>query len=98
MKRKTILLIALFLFFCLPNLGFADCTEPGNFNRFVVQDDGSIIFYYNNIPLGTVELQDCTVDPSSEIRLLQGSVCDNDEILVDGERCTIMSVTLPGSY
>ena len=94
MKRKMILLVGLFLFFCLPNLGLADCADLGNFNRFSVQDDGSIIFYYNNIPLGTVELQDCTADSSSEIRLLQGSVCDNDEILVDGERCTIMSLTV----
>ena len=95
MKRKTILLFGLFLFFCLPNLALADCTDLAIFNRFYVQDDGSIIFYYNNAPLGTVELQDCTVDPSSEIRFLQGSVCDNDEILVDGERCTVMSVTIP---
>lgn len=94
MKGKMILLVGLFLSFCLPNLGLADCTELGNFNRFIAQDDGSIIFYYNNVALGKVELQDCTVDSSSEIRLLQGSVCDNDEILVDGERCTVMSVTV----
>jgi len=98
MKIKTIFLVALFLFFCNPNLGLADCTDLGNFNRFYVQDDGSIIFYYNNIPLGKVELQACSVDPSSNNRLIKSSVCDNDEILVDGERCTIMSVTLPGSY
>ena len=98
MKGKTILMIGFFLFFCLPNLGLADCTGLGSFNGFIVQDDGSIIFYYNNIPLGKVELQACSVDSSSEIRLIKSSVCDNDEILVDGERCTIMSVTLPGSY
>ena len=94
MKRKMILLIGLFLFFCLPNLGLADCTGLGNFNRFIVEDDGSIIFYYNNVPLGRVELQVCTVDSSSDIRLLKDPVCDNDEILVDGERCTIMSLTV----
>ena len=94
MKRKAILVIGFFLFFCLPNLGLADCTELGSFNGFIVQEDGSIIFYYNNVSLGRVELQDCTVDSSSEIRLLQGSVCDNDEILVDGERCAVMSVTV----
>jgi hypothetical protein len=48
--------------------------------------------------LGGVELQDCTVDSSSETRLLQGSVCDNDEILVDGEPGTIMSVTVDWSW
>jgi len=76
-------------------LGLADCTGLDNFNRFIVQDDGSIIFYYNNIPLATVELQDCTAESTSTISLLKGSVCDNDEILVDGERCTIMGVKVP---
>ena len=94
MKRKMILLVGLFLFFCLPNLGSADCVDLGNFNRFYVQDDGSIIFYYNNIPLGTVELQDCTADSSSNIRLLKTSVCEGDAILVDGENCTLLSVTI----
>ncbi len=97
MKRKTILMVMAFLSFCLPNLGLADCTDLGNFNRFIVQGNGSIIFYYNNIPLGTVELQVCSVDSSSNINLIKSFVCDLDEILVDGERCTIMSVKVPDS-
>jgi hypothetical protein len=94
MKRITIHLVALFLFLCLPNLGFADCTDLGSFNRWVVQDDDSIIFYYGNVPLGIVELQDCTADSSSTINLLESSVCEGDEILVDGERCTILNLTV----
>ena len=39
MKGKTILLLP------PPNLVLADCTGFGNFNRFIVQDNGSIIFY-----------------------------------------------------
>ena len=94
MKRWIILLVGLFLFLCLPDLGLADCVDLGNFNRFYVQDDGSIIFYYNNIPLGTVELQDCTANSSSNIRLLKSFVCEGDEVLVDGDRCTLLSVTI----
>jgi hypothetical protein len=94
MKRKPILLIVLLLFYCLPNLGFADCTELGRFTRWVVQDDGSIIFYAGNVPLGRVELG-CTVDSSSNIGLLASSVCDGDEIIVNGERCRIASLTVP---
>ena len=39
-------------------------------------------------------MQDGIADYSSETRLLQGSACDNDEILADGEHGTIMSVTV----
>lgn len=94
MKRWIILLVGLFLFLCLPDLGLADCVDLRNFNRFYVQDDGSIIFYYNNVPLGTVELQACTANSSSNIRLLKSFVCQGDEILVDGDRCTLLSVTI----
>ena len=67
--------------------------DLGSFNRFYVQDDGSIIFYYNNIPLGTVELQDGTAH-FSNILLLKTSVCEGDDILVNGENCTLLSVTI----
>ncbi len=97
MKRKTILLVALVIFSCLPNLGFADCAPLGRMDHWVVQDDGSIIFYAGNIALGTVELADCTADSDSKINLLSASVCDDDEILVDGERCTIASLNVPES-
>ncbi len=95
MKQKPILLIVLLLFFCLPNLGFADCAPLGRMNHWVVQDDGSILFFAGNAPLANVNLQDCTVDSSSNIRLLAGSVCDGDEIVVNGERCRVMSLTVP---
>ena len=97
MKRKTILLMGLILFFCLPSLGFADCAPLGRMDRWVVRENGSIIFYAGNVALGTVELQDCTVDSNSKISLPGESVCDTDEILVDGKRCLILSLTVPGS-
>ena len=89
-----ILLVALFLLFCLPNLGFTDCASLGRMDRWYVQDDGNIMFYGGNVLLATVELQDCTVDSSSNIRLLQPYVCDGEEIFVDGERCTLLNVTV----
>jgi len=97
MKRKMILLVTLFLFFCLPSPGLADCAPLGRMDHWVVQEDGSIIFYAGNVALGTVELEDCTADSNSKINLPGASVCDNDEILVDGERCTISSLTVPES-
>ncbi len=97
MKRMTFLLAGLLLFLALPSLGLADCAPLGRMDHWVVQEDGSIIFYAGNVPLGTVELADCTVDSNSKISLLGASVCDDDEILVDGERCTIASLNVPES-
>ncbi len=93
MKRKMILIITLFLF-CSPNLGFADCKGLAIFSRFSVDDEGVITFYYRNAPLARVELRNCSVDSSSQISLIKDMVCEGDEVLVDGERCTILSLTL----
>lgn len=97
MKRKTLLAIAVLIIICFPTLGLADCAPLGRMTSFVVQEDESIIFYAGNVALATVELQDCTVDSNSKISLSGASVCDGDEILVDGGRCTILSLTVPES-
>ena len=47
-----------------------------------------------NNPLAKVVFQDCAVSASSNIRLLKSDVCDSDSLLVDGQECAIMSVTL----
>ena len=60
----------------------------GTFRKFL------FIFYSGTAPLATVELQDCTADSSSNIQLLKGFVCEGDHIMVDGEPCTILSLTL----
>jgi hypothetical protein len=97
MKRKPLFLVALLIIIGFPSLGLADCVPLGRMDHWVVKGDGSIIFYAGNVALGTVELQDCTVDSNSKISLPGESVCDTDEILVDGERCTILSLIVPES-
>jgi hypothetical protein len=94
MNRKMIILIGFCILFFSPHLGFADCTELGNMNRWVVKEDGSVIFYSGNVSLATVTLQDCNVSSSSNISLLKSSVCDGDDILVDGQRCTILTLNV----
>ncbi len=95
MKRKTILWLGWVLLLVFPGLGFADCTELASWDRFILRQDGGVIlFYLQNIYLGTVSLQDCKVLPSSKIDLLKSSVCSGDEILVDGKRCLIESLTI----
>ncbi len=93
-RRLRILLYALFVFLS-PGIAGADCVSVRYFNNFYVLADGTLVLYYFSYPLAYIDLQDCTVEPTSEIRLLSGYICDNDHILIDGDVCTIMTVTLP---
>jgi hypothetical protein len=93
MKAKRILLIGFFLCF-LPNLGLADCTDLTRMTSRVIQDEETILFYSGNTLLATVVLDDCPLDSSVNIRLLKNYVCDGDEILINGQLCTIMTVDL----
>jgi hypothetical protein len=42
-------------------------------------------------------LQDCTVNPSSTIRLTKHYLCDEDSLIIDGQECVIMSLTSASS-
>ena len=39
------------------------------------------------------DIQSCNVTPTSSIRLLNSKVCDGDDVLTDGSRCTVMDVS-----
>ncbi len=94
---KRIFLVGLLLLIFLPGLVFADCAPLGRMDRWVIREDGSIVFYSGNVALGTLSLQNCTVNPASVINFPAPSVCEGDEILVDGQKCTVASLTVPES-
>jgi hypothetical protein len=75
-----------------PNLAVSDCMDLSGYTSFYVQNDGSILFYTQNTPIAKVVLQNCTVSPSSSIRLLKNYVCDSDSLVVDGQECAIMTL------
>ena len=80
-----------------PNVVLSDCTDLGRFTSWTVQGESTIIFYYQNSAIAQVVLQDCTVDASSSIRLMKSYVCENDTILVNGQECSIMTLTSASS-
>ena len=80
-----------------PQLGLSDCTNFGNFTSWYAQDDQTLVFYAQNAPIARVVLQDCSVNASSNIRLLKSYLCDSDSILVDGQQCSIMTITSASS-
>jgi len=93
MKKIGVLLsFSMLLFF--PNLAVSDCADFGRMTSFKVQDNQTITFYSQNSPIAQVKLQNCTVDSSSNIRLMKSYVCDGDMVIVNGQECAIMALTL----
>ncbi len=91
---KKIVLTA-FLFLCMslaPGLTRADCLDLSGFTSWALQDDGTVIFYRGNQVLAAVTFSNCTVQPSSRIRLVQNYVCEADKIQVDDDTCSIISI------
>ena len=94
MKKKFLLLLGLAVLLYSPKLALSDCTDLGRSTGVSVQDDKTIVYYMGNRPLAQIVLQDCSVNASSNIRLLKSYVCDSDSVVVDGQECAIMTLTL----
>lgn len=45
-----------------------------------------------NSSIAQIVLQDCTVNASSNIRLMKSDECDSDSILVDGQERSMMTL------
>ena len=94
MGKKTLILLSFSLLFLAPSLVMSDCTDFTRMTGWAVLGSHSIIFFAGNSPLATVNLQSCTLDSSSDIRVMKRYVCDSDSIIVNGHECAIMSLNL----
>ena len=92
MKRNILILFFLGILLILPNLVLADCADLGGFNGFVLSRGNTVVLYAGSTPTGQFDVQDCDVQPQSRILLLKSMVCDGDEVIIDGNRCTVMDV------
>jgi hypothetical protein len=94
MREKIIVLFILAAFLFLPTLVAADCVDLGTFTSWFLESEHKIIFYRGEKPIARLEVQDCEIQPSSSIRLIESYVCDSDEIIIDGYKCGIISVEI----
>ena len=92
MKKSILILVCLGFFLVLPNLILADCADLGGFNNFVLSRGNTVVLYAGSTPTGQFDVQNCDVQPQSRILLLKSMVCDGDEVIIDGTRCTVMDV------
>ena len=92
MKKNILILIFLGILLILPNLVLADCVDLGGFNGFVLSRGSTVVLYAGSTPTGQFDVQNCDVQPQSRILLLNSMVCDGNEVVIDGNRCTVMDV------
>ena len=94
MGKMIIILLGFSLLLLSPGPVLCDCADFTRMTSWAVQGSSTVIFYTGNLSFAQVDLQDCTVDPSSNIRIMKSYVCDSDSLMVNGQECAIMSLTL----
>jgi len=92
MKKKIFLAFCSAIFFLLPSLSQAECTNVGSFSSFTLEGNNTVILYSGSMPVVRFDIQNCDVKPTSRIRLIQTNVCDGDAIMIDGNRCIMMEI------
>ena len=92
MKRNILMVMCLGAVLVIPGLALADCADLGGFTSFSISGGSTVTLYTGSNPVARFDVQDCDVQPQSTIRLIKTQVCDGDEIIIDGSRCTIMNV------
>ena len=91
MKRNILIMACVGVILILANLALADCADIGGFSSFSVKGN-TVTLYSGNTPYAKFDVQ-CSIQSTSKLQLIKGYVCDGDEVLIDGSRCTILSVT-----
>ena len=92
MRKKILILMSFGILLLIPALAFADCLDLGGFTGWVVEGSHTLVFYTGMRPIARLEIPDCTIRPSSSILLVKSYVCDTDEIMIDNEKCSILTL------
>ncbi len=95
MKRNILIVVCFSVLVFLPNLVLADCADIGGFTSFSVTGGNTVTLYAAGGPFVKFDVQ-CDINATSKLQLIKGYVCDGDEILVDGSKCTILNVVSSG--
>jgi len=94
MKKVILVLVCLSILVVLPSFALADCADIGGFNSFSV-DGTTVTLYARNKPFVKFDVQ-CGIESASKLQLIKSYVCDGDEVLVDGSKCTILNIVSSG--
>jgi hypothetical protein len=92
MKKCMFIFLCFGILVTLPSLTLADCADLSGFTNFALTGGNTVTVYSGGTPFAKFDVQ-CEIQPTSKIELIKGYVCDGDEVLVDGSRCTILNVS-----
>ena len=93
MKKNILMGLCLGILLVVPNVVLAGCTDLGGFTSFSVTGN-TVTLHSGTKPFVKFDLRcDVQVLPKSRLELIKTSVCDGDEVLVDGAKCTIFNLT-----
>ena len=76
-----------------PDAATSDCVDLTRTTSYYVQGAHTIIFYEGMRPVALVEVPYCAIRQESNVRLTKNYLCDFDDILIDGDACSIMTVS-----
>jgi hypothetical protein len=91
MKKNILMGLCLGILLVVPNVVLAGCTDLGGFTSFSVTGN-TVTLYSGTKPFVKFDVG-CDVQPKSKLQLIKSYVCDGDEVLVDGVKCTILNLT-----
>jgi len=74
------------------SIAMAGCADLSNITNWSDINTHIIVMYQNNKAIATLEIPYCTVNKTSEIRLIKNTVCNWDKIIVTGEICDVRKV------
>ena len=92
MRAKCIPVLSFALLLLSASLLWADCMDFSRSTSWIVEGDQKIIFYRGPVPFAALVLQDCLVNPNSNVRLTKQYMCDSDKVIVDGNECSLVSL------
>ena len=85
--------LIVFLLLFVPSLGLADCLSIRDVTGWYIEGAHSITLYRGMAPIAYLDVPYCNIRDNSTIRLNKAYLCDGDKILIDGEECTLVSVS-----
>jgi hypothetical protein len=93
MKKNILMGLCLGILLVVPNVVLAGCTDLGGYTSFSVTGN-TVTLYSGTKPFVKFDVGcDVHVQPKSRLQLIKSYVCDGDEVLVDGVKCTILNLT-----
>ena len=94
LSMKNVLRIVIVLsLFLVPNLVLADCLNIRGVTGLYVEGAHDVTLYRGMAPVAYLHVSYCNIGQDSNIRLNKPYLCDGDKLLIDGEECTLTSVS-----